>query len=161
MIEAVKERAPGCEHRQCARHIYANFKKKYTGVEYRKLFWSAAKSTTLQRFESIMKEVKLMDIKAYDYLMEKEPKTWCRAYFKEDRACDAIENGISEAFNATIVDARKKPIITMLEEIRVYVMNRMFSQKKKGQKWELEICPSIRRKIEQLKKSQRYWILNF
>lgn len=108
-----------------------------------------------------MKEVKLMDIKAYDYLMEKEPKTWCRAYFKEDRACDAIENGISEAFNATIVDARKKPIITMLEEIRVYVMNRMFSQKKKGQKWELEICPSIRRKIEQLKKSQRYWILNF
>ncbi|KAI3781171.1 hypothetical protein L2E82_11175 [Cichorium intybus] len=45
----------------------------------------------------------------------------------------------------------------MLEEIRVYVMNRMFSQKKKGQKWELEICPSIRKKIEQLKKSQRYW----
>ncbi|CAI9266666.1 unnamed protein product [Lactuca saligna] len=27
LIEAVKERVPECEHRQCVRHVYANFKK--------------------------------------------------------------------------------------------------------------------------------------
>ncbi|KAL7590858.1 hypothetical protein Lser_V15G33492 [Lactuca serriola] len=45
----------------------------------------------------------------------------------------------------------------MLEEIRVYVMERMFNQKKKGEKWNLPICPSIRRRIKNLKKAQRYW----
>ncbi|CAI9273625.1 unnamed protein product [Lactuca saligna] len=29
LIEAVKERVPVAEHRQCARHIYANFKKRF------------------------------------------------------------------------------------------------------------------------------------
>ena len=74
----------------------------------------------------------------------------------EDRCCDAVENGISESFNSAIVEARKKPIITMLEEIRVYVMERMFNQKKKGEKWNLPICPSIRRRIKNLKKAQRF-----
>ncbi|CAI9271631.1 unnamed protein product [Lactuca saligna] len=31
LIEAVKERVPAAEHRQCARHIYANFKKRFKG----------------------------------------------------------------------------------------------------------------------------------
>ncbi|KAI3522503.1 hypothetical protein L1887_00335 [Cichorium endivia] len=57
LIEAVKERVPEAEHRQCARHIYANFKKKYSGAEFRKLFWSAAKATTRQRFEAVMREI--------------------------------------------------------------------------------------------------------
>ncbi|KAI3697583.1 hypothetical protein L6452_30676 [Arctium lappa] len=30
LVEAVKEVFPLAEHRQCARHIYANFRKKYT-----------------------------------------------------------------------------------------------------------------------------------
>ncbi|KAI3813208.1 hypothetical protein L1987_17926 [Smallanthus sonchifolius] len=33
LVEAVKDLFPHVEHRQCARHIYANFKKKYNGVE--------------------------------------------------------------------------------------------------------------------------------
>ncbi|CAI9269192.1 unnamed protein product [Lactuca saligna] len=36
-------------------------------------------------------------------------------------------------------------------------MERMFTQKRKGLKWNLEICPSIRRKIEDMKKIQRFW----
>ncbi|CAI9287973.1 unnamed protein product [Lactuca saligna] len=116
LMEAVKERAPSCEHRNCARHIYANFKKKgFTGVEFR------------------------------------------RAFFEPQTCCDAVENGISESFNATIVEARKKPIITMLEEIRLYVMERMYNQKIKGHKWDMEICPSIRKRIEKMKEEQRYW----
>ncbi|CAI9271593.1 unnamed protein product [Lactuca saligna] len=157
LVEAVKERAPACEHRQCARHVYANFKKKYTGVEFRKLFWRAAKSTTESAFRSYMREINAMSTHAYDHLMERDPKTWCKAFFELDRCCDAMENGISESFNAAIVEARKKPIISMLEEVRVYVMERMYKQKGKGEKWNLDICPSIRRRIETFKEQQRYW----
>jgi len=45
--------------------------------------------------------------------------------------CDTIVNDISEAFNSVIVDARGKPIITMLEEIRVYLMERWVTKRKK------------------------------
>ena len=157
-MEAVKERAPASEHRQCARHIYANFKKRYSGVEFRKLFWLASKATTEQHFLSYMREIRQLDPAAHQHLLAKErdPNTWCRAFFEPDRCCDAVENGVSESFNAAIVEARKKPIITMLEEIRVYVMERMYRQKVKGDKWELDICPSIRRKIEKNKEIQRY-----
>ncbi|CAI9283210.1 unnamed protein product [Lactuca saligna] len=124
LIEAVKERVPDVEHRQCARHVYANFKKKFKGAAYRKLFWRAAKATTVQR------------------------------------SCDAIENGICESFNATIVHARKKPIITMLEEIRRFVMDRMYCKRLKGQKWNLAICPSIRKKIVDKEETSKVLVCN-
>ena len=156
-MEAVKERAPSCEHRNCARHIYANFKKKgFTGVEFRRLFWSAAKATTDSNFRSYMREIRTMSTEAYEHLIERDPNTWCRAFFEPQTCCDAVENGISESFNAAIVEARKKPIITMLEEIRLYVMERMYNQKIKGHKWDMEICPSIRKRIEKMKEQKRY-----
>ncbi|KAL7587026.1 hypothetical protein Lser_V15G35954 [Lactuca serriola] len=42
LVEAVKERVPAAEHRQCARHICANFQKRFKGKIFKKLFWRAA-----------------------------------------------------------------------------------------------------------------------
>nr|KAJ0208438.1 hypothetical protein LSAT_V11C500283920 [Lactuca sativa] len=95
---------------------------------------------------------------AYDYLIERDPKTWSKAFFETDRACDAYENGVSESFNSVIDDARKRPLITMLEEIRIYVMERLCTQKSKGSSWgDLHICPSIRLKLSKIKGLQRFW----
>ncbi|CAI9282041.1 unnamed protein product [Lactuca saligna] len=80
--------------------------------------------------------------------MERDPKSWCRAFFEVDRACDAYENGISESFNSVIDLARKRILLTMLEEIRIYAMERMYRMLLEGQSWgNLKICPSIRLKI--------------
>ncbi|CAI9277663.1 unnamed protein product [Lactuca saligna] len=76
---------------------------------------------------------------------------------KVDRSCDAYENGVSESFNSVIEAARKKPLITMLEEIRIYVMERLCIYKAKGQSWDLSICPSIRLKLNKHKETQRFW----
>ena len=113
---------PLAEHRQCARHIYANFRKKFIGVEYRNLFWKAARATYPSRFERIMGQIQSVSKEAYTHLMERHPETWSMAFFKTDKACDAVENGISECFNSLIVEARRKPIINLLEDIRVLCM---------------------------------------
>lgn len=102
-----------------------------------------------------MQEIKELDRGAFDYLMKRDPKCYCRAFQVEVVFCDAIENGISESFNAEIVEARHKPIIAMLEDIRVYVMQRLYYQRTKGESWDLTICPSIRKKIADLKDIQR------
>ena len=62
---------------------------------------------------------------------------------------------MSESFNSAIRHARRKPIITMLEEIRIFVMERIYSQRVEGIEWDLNICPSIRKLIQDLKVKQR------
>ncbi|KAI3495861.1 hypothetical protein L1887_38207 [Cichorium endivia] len=157
LLEAVKERAPNAEHRLCTRHILANFHKKFKGEQYINPFWKAVNATRQPTFEAAMKEIKALDNRAYDYLMERDPTCWSKAFFKEGMNCDAVENGVSESFNAAIIDAREKPIITMLEDIRVYVMERLYNQKVKGMGWDLAICPAIRKQLKLLKTLHRFW----
>nr|KAJ0211232.1 hypothetical protein LSAT_V11C400184900 [Lactuca sativa] len=139
IMEAVKERCPEVERRLCARRILANFHKKFKGECYIKPFWRAVKATTIPKFKLAMEEIKSFDVGEYDYLIKKDPNCWSRAFFKE--------NGVSESFNAAIEEARKKPLITMLEDIKIFVMERLYMQKGKGLGWDLAICPTIRRKL--------------
>ena len=155
LVEGVKELLPDAEHRQCARHIYANFRKVYSGVEYRKLFWAASKSTTEGDFKYYMESIKTLSSDAYDILMGGQPATWCRAYFSTGLACEAVENGMAECFNSVITDVRKKPLLTMMEEIRLYMMERFFNLKHEALKWENDVCPAAIRKMENRAKDSR------
>ncbi|CAI9286024.1 unnamed protein product [Lactuca saligna] len=141
LIEAIKERVPHAEHRLCSRYILANFNTRFKGEHFIKPFWKAVKATTKQKHEAAMKEIKELDSRAFNYLMERDPKCYCRAFQIEGVFCDAIENGISESFNADIVDARHKLIIAMLEDIRVYVMQRFWAVYPCGyQQFEVVLC---------------------
>ncbi|GJY35205.1 hypothetical protein Tco_0420583 [Tanacetum coccineum] len=94
-IDGVSEKLlPYAEHRQCARHIYTNFKKE-----------------------------------AKQGLVDRNPNSWCRAFFKMGKGCATYENCISEYYHNAIRIAREC------------------------------ITPSIKKEIESLKESQRNWIV--
>nr|XP_043615640.1 uncharacterized protein LOC122587520 [Erigeron canadensis] len=154
LIEAVKDVMPRAEHRQCARHIYENFRKVYSGVEFRNLFWKAAKSSYKAQYESVMKEIQVVNANAYKYLIDRNPSSWCRAFFEIHRGCEAVENGFSECWNSVLLKVRNKPIITLLEALRVIVMLRLESLRELSQGWEHDVCPSIRKKLEGIKKER-------
>ncbi|XP_024962749.1 uncharacterized protein LOC112502947 [Cynara cardunculus var. scolymus] len=165
IVEAVKELAPYAEHRQCARHIYANFHKRFNGVEYRNIFWATTTSTFEADFMSHMEKFTIQNIDAYNRLIERDPNTCCRAFFQPGRACEAIENGICKSFNSIIVDARRKPIITMLEEIRIFVMERHYNVKQ-STRMGISCLSGHKKKVKEMgRKSQanvffficRYW----
>nr|GEY06199.1 hypothetical protein [Tanacetum cinerariifolium] len=92
------------------------------------------------------KKIKQLDEGAYDCLIQKNPNSWSRAFFEMDRRCAAFENGISESFNKAILITRHKPIITMLEEIRLYIMQRLVAMNKASFSLEDRITPSIRKR---------------
>ncbi|GJS91799.1 multidrug resistance-associated protein 5 [Tanacetum coccineum] len=71
------------------------------------------------------------------------------------RGCEAVENGFSESFNSIIVSVRHKPLLTMLEAIRVIVLERMNKMKEISRKWNLGVCPNIKKRLEWLKEQQR------
>ncbi|GJX01946.1 60S ribosomal protein L34 [Tanacetum coccineum] len=106
LMESVKNLLPHAEHRQCARHIYANFKKKWNGLHFKSLFWLAATTTIQHTFYSKMNLIGNIDPEAKQWLVDRNPNSWCRAFFKMDRGCAAYENGISESYHNAIRIAR-------------------------------------------------------
>ncbi|GKE56460.1 hypothetical protein Tco_1495645 [Tanacetum coccineum] len=68
-----------------------------------------------------MDQIKQLDEGAYGYLIQSNHNSWSRAFFEMDMRCAAFENGISESFNRAILILRHKPIITMLEEIKLNI----------------------------------------
>ncbi|GJZ98890.1 hypothetical protein Tco_0671343 [Tanacetum coccineum] len=146
------------KHRQCTRHIYANFKRKWSGLQYKRFFWGTASYTVEQQFLQNMEKIKELDPTTHKWLVERNLNSWFRVFFEINRCSTAFKNGISESFNSRIVPARGKPIITMLEDIRIYIMQRMCHMNKLSFKLEDTITPFVRRKLENLKEKQRQGI---
>ncbi|GKA60182.1 MAK10-like protein [Tanacetum coccineum] len=145
LLDVVHDCLPQAEHRKCTRHVYANFKKKYR-LQYQRLFWAATSCTLQQQFELIMDKIRQIDQTANDYLFQRNPNSWSRALFEMDRRYVTFENGISESFNRAILGPRHKPIITILEEIRLYIMQRLVAMNKIAFSLEDRITPSIRKR---------------
>jgi len=74
-------------------------------------------------------------------LLKYNKNAWCRALFKDHSKCDIVENNMCETFNSWILAARFKSIITMLEEIRVKVMERMTQMREFSEKWITDVSP--------------------
>ena len=158
LIQAVADYLPNAEHRNCARHIYANFRKRFNGANYRKLFWMAAKSSTRIEFTNIMEKVKNLSDSAYTWLLNCDPHVWSRAFFATNTKCINVENNMSEAFNGFLGEAREKPILNLLHDIRLKVMGRVEKNMKEVMKNPEDLlCPRIRKKLEENKRQYRFW----
>ena len=57
-------------------------------------------------------------------------------------------NNLSELFNSMILEARDKPIIAMLQWIKVRLMTRMYNKRIGIEKFTSNICPNIVQKFE-------------
>nr|GEZ59808.1 hypothetical protein [Tanacetum cinerariifolium] len=64
-----------------------------------------------------MEEMKVVSQEAYEYLIQRNPNSWCRTFFRLESKCPNFENGICESFNRAILVQRTKSIITMLKDI--------------------------------------------
>ncbi|RYR05176.1 hypothetical protein Ahy_B06g085052 [Arachis hypogaea] len=83
-----------------------------------------------QDFNAAMDKLKKINVGAWEYLDKISPKQWSRAHFSEYPKMDNYTNNNCKVFNAKVKKMRGKPIITMLEEVRCYVMRIMAKNKK-------------------------------
>lgn len=58
------------------------------------------------------------------------PTKWVKFFFSTISKCDIVDNNLAETFNSWILELRKKPLITMLDEIRMMVMNRIHMKRR-------------------------------
>ncbi|KAK9992591.1 hypothetical protein SO802_027576 [Lithocarpus litseifolius] len=139
------------KHRYCVKHIYNNFKVNHKGLELKNALWRCAATTTVREFERCMQYIKDMDKKAYEYLANIAPEQWSRSHFTPRALTDCLVNNLSESFNSMILKSRDKPILVMLEWIRVKFMTRLYTKKEEIQKYAGKLCQSIQDKLEKLK----------
>uniref|UniRef100_A0A2N9HEE9 Uncharacterized protein n=1 Tax=Fagus sylvatica TaxID=28930 RepID=A0A2N9HEE9_FAGSY len=66
-----------------------------------------------------------------------------------------LVNNISKSFNAMILPARDKPILSMLEWIRVRLMTRLHIKRIGMEKHGGSVCPNVQDKLEKLKMESR------
>ena len=148
LIPAMKMLFPIVEHRFCVKHIYSNFKLNVKGLELKVVLWRCATAITVREFEKRMQDMKDLDKEAWEYLANIQPTQWTKSHFTPNAIFDCYVNNLSESFNFMIIDARDKPIIAMLEWIRVRLMTRMYSKRTGIEKFTSDIYPNIMQKLE-------------
>ncbi|KAL0455185.1 UNVERIFIED_CONTAM: hypothetical protein Slati_0857700 [Sesamum latifolium] len=120
---------PGADNRFCVRHMHNNMKTVgFRGLAFKKSLWNAAKATTVSEFNFRMQELEKLDGKVLEWLSDKPPTHW----------------------SSNILEAREKPILTMLEWVREWIMTRLSDLRDRaGKKWQdKKICPKIKKIIE-------------
>uniref|UniRef100_A0A2N9ILE3 SWIM-type domain-containing protein n=1 Tax=Fagus sylvatica TaxID=28930 RepID=A0A2N9ILE3_FAGSY len=99
-------------------------------------------------FDAHMAELKKLSPPAYEYLSKIPVATWSRSKFTKNPKSDLIVNNLSECFNSYILDARDKPILTMLDTIRRKLMKRFQVNRASIAKMSGKLCPNIQVKVE-------------
>ncbi|KAM5568400.1 hypothetical protein ABKV19_016119, partial [Rosa sericea] len=153
LLPACEAVVPLAEHRFCVRHLWTNFNKLFPGKVFKDQVWAIAKATTMAYYTKELVLMKQMEPKAYDWLTDplRPPKHWCRAHFGTTMKCDVLLSNLCESFNAFILPARSKAVISCFEDIRVMMMKRIAMRRDKMSKFMDPICPKPRELLEKNK----------
>ncbi|XP_024178246.1 uncharacterized protein LOC112184209 [Rosa chinensis] len=153
LLPACEVVVPLAEHRFCVRHLSTNFNKLFPGKVFKDQVWAIAKATTMAYYTKELVLMKQMDPKAYDWLTDplRPQKHWSKAHFGTTLKCDVLLNNLCESFNAFILPARSKPVISCFEGIMVKMMKMIAMRRDKISKVVEPICPKPR---ELLKKNK-------
>ncbi|XP_043721116.1 uncharacterized protein LOC122668643 [Telopea speciosissima] len=120
LIEAISIIYPEANHRHCSRHLYNNFKKQFGGgPALRGYFWATIKAYNVYDFQKAMNGIKEEKKEAYDWLMKTPVQMWARHAFDHRAKSDHITNNMTESFNQWIAPIWSKPILTMIDQIRL------------------------------------------
>ncbi|XP_017431939.2 uncharacterized protein LOC108339312 [Vigna angularis] len=149
---------PGVEQRFCVRHLYANFRKKFPGKNLKRLMWRAATATYPQTWEMEMRNIRGLNKDAYKHLIAIPPRYWSRSRFTSRAKCDTLVNNMSEGFNSVLLTTRSKPIITLLEEIRLYIMQRWAKNRSRISSFTGSISPKIQSRFRKESQLTKSWI---
>ena len=99
--------------------------KKHRLQEYQKWFWKIAKAPNEQLFNYYKNKLAAKTPRGWLDLEKTDPVLWSRAWFKLGSNCESVDKNRSESFNSCIIESKFKPIITMLEDIRIQVTRRI------------------------------------
>ncbi|GLT85469.1 hypothetical protein SLE2022_036590 [Rubroshorea leprosula] len=147
IINAKAEVLPLIWHRYCARHLYCNLARRNRGDDIKLAFWLACRATNEFDYLDKMDALRALSEEAYAELNELPGNFWCKAFFNEHCKSDVVDNNMCETFNAWILGARCKAIISMFRTLIDQLMERFKDKKLFVDTWATNIAPRVLKKI--------------
>ena len=95
---------------------------------------------------------------AYNWLVSIPTKSWCKHAFNIHPRCDVLMNNLYESFNSTILLARDKPNISMMEWIRSYIMSRFATLRDKLNAYPRNIMPRTQKRLDRKVEKSGNWL---
>ncbi|XP_072061936.1 uncharacterized protein [Arachis hypogaea] len=126
-------------------------------LQLRDLLWECARETTYQEFRDGMNKIKRLNEDAWTYLDKWPMDAWTKSLVSHKPKLDSICNNACEVFDAKIKDARAKPIITLLEEVRMFVMETIAKNKVKLNNHTGKLTSVIKSRLEKVRKESKNW----
>ncbi|OMO98661.1 hypothetical protein COLO4_13780 [Corchorus olitorius] len=97
-----------------------------------------------------MDELKKKRPSAHEDLMKVAPEhhRWCRAFFQEESCYEIVDNNLTEALNGSLFRARRLSVVSLFEEIRRKLMERIAAKLEECSKWKGNLGKRIWNVIE-------------
>ncbi|KAK3182920.1 hypothetical protein Dsin_030206 [Dipteronia sinensis] len=90
-----------------------------------------------------MEKMRSKSVAAYEWLVDKDHVHWSITYFNDTTICDMLCNNMCEAFSKAILQARDKPVITLMEMIINYLMKWLVRKRAEVEKWNHDIGSNV------------------
>ncbi|XP_073355548.1 uncharacterized protein [Aegilops tauschii subsp. strangulata] len=120
---AVDDVFQGVDHRECMRHLAANFSKKFKGDFFDENLWPFSLTYSSKKHNYHLRQLySKPDVK--EYLDEHHTKIWARALFNEFCKLDYVNNNLAESFNSKIRKWKGLHIVDLFDKIRQYLMEK-------------------------------------
>ncbi|KAG8098713.1 hypothetical protein GUJ93_ZPchr0013g36910 [Zizania palustris] len=120
---AVDEVFPGVEHRECMRHLAANFAKHFRGKIFTDNLWPASLTCSLKKHNNHL-SLMYTKPKVEEYMSNHHKKIWSRSKFNEVCKVDYVNNNLAESFNSWIRAIKGLHLVDMLDKIRQMIMGK-------------------------------------
>ncbi|XP_043710503.1 uncharacterized protein LOC122659461 [Telopea speciosissima] len=156
LSQAIAQIFSYANHRHCARHLYNNFKVNYPGALLNSHFWAAVKAYNPIQFQRSMNAMKFLNKKAYDWLMKNPALAWARHAFDHRIKSDHVTNNMTESFNQWIGQSRSKPILTLIDEIRLRLMGRLHKRYEMGVSFVGRVTPQMKKRLDIVQSESRF-----
>jgi hypothetical protein len=115
------------EHRECFRHLMANFRKKFKG-DVLKYMCPCAWACTDRRFDTLMDKIAATSPKAIPFLNKHHKLKWSRSKFSKECKVDYVNNNISECFNNWIKDYKDLPVAKLMDKVREKITEKLYTR---------------------------------
>ncbi|XP_019227552.1 PREDICTED: uncharacterized protein LOC109208851 [Nicotiana attenuata] len=129
IANGIRKVYPEAHHGICLYHFEKNLKQRHAKATVINLFQSAARSYKREDFNQLMSQLKSVDKKTYNYIMEEPPERWARSWFLRRRM---LTTNMVESMNSVLLKAREMPILRMLDFIQKKLGEWFYERRKKA-----------------------------
>ncbi|XP_060168933.1 uncharacterized protein LOC132599654 [Lycium barbarum] len=115
--------------------------KYWKSGDMKKLLWWSTWSTYEEDFKDQLSALGELPENATKDLLKHPLKGWCRDYM--DTVCknQMVDNNFIESFNSWVLQLRGKPMLRILEETRLKIMNRLREKEDEARSWTTNYSP--------------------